>query len=420
MSFAVASRVADAVLMEGYALYPYRATSAKNRYRWTFGVLAPRVWSEAGGCEPWWLRAEVPIEGRGGTATGRLRFLRVVERIVEARDGEAFRPVERLDVGARIAVPWEEGERVEIDFALPISGALSTSIAVPPLEEEEVLRDEGGAVVGRVVRRAVELVGEVEARRDALSGPFERISVRVENRSAIAGDPKEVPRATAVRAAFVSTHVLLASGDGARFLSVVAPPGDAVALAARCASVGVHPVLAGARGDEEGASDVVLASPIILADFPAIAPESPGDFFDSSEIDALLALRTRTLTPEESALARATDPRVAELLDRACALDEAALARLHGVVRRSAGPRVPLLGGRLGPGARVRLRPNAQRRTDVQDLLFEGRTATVEAVREDVDGRTYLAVTIDDDPAVEMHRAKGRFHYYAFDEVEPL
>ena len=35
------ARVADAVLFEGYLLYPYRASAQKNRIRWQFGVLTP-------------------------------------------------------------------------------------------------------------------------------------------------------------------------------------------------------------------------------------------------------------------------------------------------------------------------------------------------------------------------------------------
>ncbi|HEY3666375.1 MAG TPA: hypothetical protein VGL19_10260, partial [Polyangiaceae bacterium] len=39
--------VADAVLYEGYALYPYRASSLKNRVRWNFGGVYPRAYSQA-------------------------------------------------------------------------------------------------------------------------------------------------------------------------------------------------------------------------------------------------------------------------------------------------------------------------------------------------------------------------------------
>ena len=45
--------VADAVLYEGYLLYPYRASSSKNQSRWQFGVLGPSGAAESGvGEEP--------------------------------------------------------------------------------------------------------------------------------------------------------------------------------------------------------------------------------------------------------------------------------------------------------------------------------------------------------------------------------
>ena len=106
MRFAAVQRMADAVLLEGYVLYPYRADSTKNRYRWTFGVLAPQNWNEAGGCEPWWLEAQVIVEGVNPEIYGRLRFLRVVERRVEAktRIEHGYRRVERLNVNEKTFV----------------------------------------------------------------------------------------------------------------------------------------------------------------------------------------------------------------------------------------------------------------------------------------------------------------------------
>ena len=73
----------------------------------------------------------------------------------------------------------------------------------------------------------------------------------------------------------------------------------------------------------------------------------------------------------------------------------------------------------IGPGSRVRLRPGA-RRTDAQDMFLEGLTATVEAVIRDTDNHDCLAVTVDDDPAVEIARWQRRFLYFRPDEVEPL
>ena len=47
----LARAVADAVLYEGYLLYPYRASSAKNQARWQFGVLGPPGAAAAGAGE---------------------------------------------------------------------------------------------------------------------------------------------------------------------------------------------------------------------------------------------------------------------------------------------------------------------------------------------------------------------------------
>jgi hypothetical protein len=73
----------------------------------------------------------------------------------------------------------------------------------------------------------------------------------------------------------------------------------------------------------------------------------------------------------------------------------------------------------VSKGSRVRLRPGT-RRADAQDLFLMSRTATVEAVFFDVEGNNHLAVTLEDDPAADLHQWHGRYLYFAPDEVEPL
>ena len=89
------------------------------------------------------------------------------------------------------------------------------------------------------------------------------------------------------------------------------------------------PVLVG----EEEDRDVILSSPIILYDYPQVAAESPGEMFDATEIDEILALRTMTLTDDEKAEARATDSQAAAIIDRMDTLPAEILDRLHGAVR---------------------------------------------------------------------------------------
>ena len=107
--------VADAVLYEGYLLYPYRRSSAKNRVRWQFGVLTPREWTRArgpedtgvaGSAEGWWQRTECLLHGaaelqREATGLAILPFLQPlhdesVERLRTAMDPDELERAWRL------------------------------------------------------------------------------------------------------------------------------------------------------------------------------------------------------------------------------------------------------------------------------------------------------------------------------------
>ncbi|MCA1826952.1 MAG: hypothetical protein ABR567_00130 [Myxococcales bacterium] len=399
MSFERARRLADAVLLEGYVLYPYRASAAKNRFRWSFGVLAPREWSEAGGCEEWWAETQVLVDG-DARVEGRLRFLQALSRTVETPDGRA---VESLDAQGRLLVSWDEGQLREIDFS-----DTTRLFELPGGESVEDVRGDGGELLGRVRRKWLPLRGSIDVKRERIDAgyPLSRLTVRIENHTPCAD--ADAPRDEALRGSLIAMHVLL----GGAFHSLLDPPDWAKAAATSCRSVRLWPVLAG----EPGTRDVLLCAPIILYDHAAIAPESAGNIFDNTEIDEILTLRTMTLTESEKREARATDPRAAALVDQVDGLAPEVLRRLHGALRGlSGGEMVP----KIAPGMRVLLRPGA-RRTDAQDLLYAGRSATVESVRHDVDGTEYLAVTIDGDPAAELNRLHGRFHYYRPDEVELL
>src|SRR4051812_16513103 len=115
-------------------------------------------------------------------------------------------------------------------------------------------------------------------------------------------------------------------------------------------------------------------------------------------MDEMLALRILTLTDEERREAAALDDRTRDLLARIDALGPDELGRLHGAVR-SLGPAaekartVRVGGAEIGPGARVRLRPNG--RSDVFDLALAGMAATVASIEQDYEDRTYVTVTID-------------------------
>ncbi len=245
MTFDVARAIADAVLLEGYVLYPYRASSRKNQFRFAFGTLAPRSWSEAGGCEPFWMKSECLVEGEAPRVCGQLRFLSVVRRTVEEVFEGGFRPCAALDTESRRYVAWDEGELHELPLP-EIAGEEELTFSLPGGREEELVSS-GGRVVGRVARTKapIELKVRLSIERVEPARALHRLSLRIENVSAPI-DPSATRDAILV-ACCTSTHLLLAVQDGA-FVSLLDPPEGAREAAAACENVRCYPVLAGLEG----------------------------------------------------------------------------------------------------------------------------------------------------------------------------
>ncbi|MER6997234.1 hypothetical protein [Streptomyces sp. NPDC000410] len=449
--FATAREVADAVLFEGYVLYPYRASAAKNRLRWQFGVLVP---PGRAGDEHDFQQTECLMEPKSGaTLCVELRFLHARRRTVQrAREDGGFETVPELHLDDRVLVPWDEGaeERVEITATvaeLTRDGGVTVPFTRPAREDTEPVHDGDGRTVGRLVRRCEEIAGTVRLTARELDGPYRvmRLTAVVRNTSAWSPDGADTDRDAVLPRSLVAAHLLLHL-DAGSFLSMTDPPEWARGAVRACRNQHTWPVLAG----EPGRADLLLSSPIILEDHPAIAPESPGALYDATEIDEILALRTAALTDQEKREARGTDERAAAVIDLADSMPPEILERLHGAVRAlrdvtepgparpdaarpdtpwwdpasdgSADPerdRVVVDGRPVGAGSRVLLRPGP-RRTDAQDLFLHGRSAHVEAVLHDVDGGVHLAVTVEDDPGADIRREQGRFLYFQPDEVVPL
>src|SRR4029450_519081 len=133
-AFELARKVADAVLYEGYLLYPYRASAAKNQARWQFGVLMPRRWSEHGPDEPWATQTECLLEPEGGTTPRVLvRFLHGQAKSVEAVDVEAgtFHEVPALPVDGSELIPWDEATEQEVTVTAPLTRLLAGELVTP-------------------------------------------------------------------------------------------------------------------------------------------------------------------------------------------------------------------------------------------------------------------------------------------------
>jgi hypothetical protein len=449
-----ARKIADAVLYEGYVLYPYRASSGKNQVRWQFGVLAPREWSDAGGCEHSWSQTECLIEDEFEIA-GTVRFLQIQRRIVEQlvdSDADCFLKKESLEAEAELWTSWDEAIEREVQFVQSSDtshGEHLVDFEFPASRTTEAIVTKLGRRVGRFVRECTAVKGTIRVSAEPIeeSRVLRKLHVRIENVTpwSDAGASRDV----VMRSSLIGVHALLEAKRG-KFVSLIDPPEWARAAAPKCSNVHTWPVMVGEEGDRE----VVLSSPIILYDYPQIAPESPGDLYDATEIDEILTLRTMTLTDDEKRQARATDPRAAAIIDRVDDMPPEILDRLHGALRylrgaTTADTETPIENNSAGvelppwwdPGAdasvspetdsvqvgevsvskgcRVRLRPGS-RRSDAQDMFLAGKTARVEAVYFDVEEHEYLAVTLEDDPAADFMQTHGRFLYFYPDEVEPL
>ncbi len=360
-----ARAVADAVLYEGYVLYPYRASSAKNQVRWQWGVLMPPHVVALDPSERSSNRTDVVVDGSRGTLRATVRFLQVQRRHVEDAAGAR---VDRLDVGDTSYVPWDEACEREVVLDVPLDRDLDTSVDVPGGTDAEEL--DGGRLVR--VREPLTVGVRTHVERPVSPYPVTLVTLRVENRTA-GGDPggdRSGRRPEWLRRALVACHVLLEL-EHAAFVSQLDPPQWASGFVAGCVNDGVFPVLAG----PDGQAGLVLSSPIILYDHPQLAPQSESSFFDALEIDELLSLRTATLTDEEKREMRGDRPadRLAARRGRGHAPGAVGAPARHGPLPRRddrARPatgadtaRRAVVGPRLRHERRPRERQPAHRRT---------------------------------------------------------
>jgi hypothetical protein len=324
-------KIVEAVLYEGYILWPYRRSAKKNQQRWTFGGVYPQAYSEARGeDDPWIMQTQCLVSGEEESIIEvKVRFLHVTERKVGRRNGEDLEFVEELRVGGELYLPWDEATEREITVGrFGLSELLESSkrvgIDIPGGSREEPLTEPTGEIGGTLVRSWRTLCGTVEVEAETLREGTFKVTVRITNTTPWGGEDRE----STLRQTFVSTHTVL-EVEGGEFVSLMDPPDELQEAVRECENLKTWPVLVG----EEGARNMLLSSPIILYDYPQIAPESPGDLFDGGEIDQLLILNILTLTDEEKEEMRASDPRGREILTRCESLSPEELMNLHGAVR---------------------------------------------------------------------------------------
>lgn len=366
MNLTLVDRIANAVLYEGYMLYPYRASAVKNRQRWNFGAVCPETFSVAsGGTDACVMQTQCLVAGNDRASIDvKVRFLHLLAREVavlenrgiedgelrmEDRDGigsalldlplskldphsSIFRQVESLEVEGKLFQTWQEAVEREASMENVELGALRSSpvrmlLTFPTSLEEEVLRDAAGEIVGTIVRRQELIEASVDVSAEALGDQLFKLTARISNLTPLSPDALS-SRNEALMRSLVSTHTILGVRGG-EFVSLLEPPDALREPVAVCSNIGTYPVLVG----EGGERDLMLSSPIILYDYPQIAPESAGELFDSTEIDEILTLRIMTLTEEEKREMRSIDDRARRILERTETMPLEQLLKLHGAVR---------------------------------------------------------------------------------------
>jgi hypothetical protein len=368
VSRAKLDELVETLLYEGYALYPYTPGATKNSTPTPFGIVYPPAYAEGNPAAHDHLRMEGGLVAReGAPVSATVRFL--------APSGERHQAAER---------------RVE----LPVAGK-AVPFAFDGLE------------------------GRARLRVDAAGEGVLRVRVCVHNTTPLE-DP-QAGRAEALQASLLSTHVI-ATAPGSRFLSPLEHR--------EFESVNTFPVLATPE------DDTLLGAAIVLPDHPQLAPQSRGNLFDGTEIEEALLLHVHAMPEMERAAIAEQDPAVRAMVERAAATTPEDLFALHGVMQpvrpaeQTEPPKPPadlpnfpgeaeVTVGEITfrRGDKVRLRPRDE--GDPIDHMVDGRTATIEKLLYDVDGRLYFAVTVDGDPGQELLRDTGRFLYFFEGEVEP-
>jgi hydrogenase maturation protease len=346
----LARKVADAVLFEGYMLYPYRPSAIKNRQRWSFGILYPPDFAEVlGGTERCSMHSECLLESLGNAGVQiQLRFLHPLVRQVsqavqlqsvklkslQSKD-KRFQAVPSIVIDGRRIESWDEGVERCVEFDLPAleAGPQTLPFHFDGGDETELLRDSSGQLAGILTRTQHELTGTITVFCESIRDGVLKLAIEISNTTPLpngaSGDSNACgDRNSALCCSLLSAHTIL-TVNSASFVSLLDPPMELREAVSACRNIGNFPVLVGTPPER----DMLLCSPIVLYDYPQVAPESAADFYDATEMDEMLTLRVMTLTDEEKDEMRSADDHVRTLLERTEQSAREQLSRTHGAIR---------------------------------------------------------------------------------------
>ncbi len=173
-----ARQVADAVLYEGYLLYPYRQTAQKNQVRFQFGVLMPPGYATVDPNERAATQTECVLDcGDDAEVRVLARFLRYTERTVQAisPDTGDLQDVGALYVAGTEYTTWTEAREQEHQVAVPVRDLLAgdqrRDFALPAGTSAERITDPAGRPAGQVTRRWAGLDGRISLHAERVGRP---------------------------------------------------------------------------------------------------------------------------------------------------------------------------------------------------------------------------------------------------------
>ena len=438
--------VVHAVLYEGYILYPYRASARKNKQRFTFGRVYPQAYHDAqNGAEPYTMQTECLVEGPPSAHLEIIaRFLQPMERDIgqlaapmrempAPNNPDFFHVVPELEIDGQLYQSWMEAVERALEIPAMSLGELCAEARTIPFHfvatrSLEPILDANDHIAGVIVRGQEAIAGAVEISGTPVGQELVKVTVRIVNRSPVPVDDLDDTNEIVMRT-LASTHTILHLRGG-DFVSLIDPPEVHAQAAAACKNSGTWPILVGEEAKHE--RDTMVSSPIILYDYPQIAPQSPGDLFDSGEIDEILTLRIMTMTDEEKREMRGVDEQTRRILERTESMPSGDLLKMHGVMRGSnkmdeeffnpstKPTTVSVQGVTLKTGDLVRVRPKS--RADAMDMALAGKVAMIESIEQDAENKLHLALVMEDDPGRDlgMMRQPGHRFFYGADEVEPV
>lgn len=312
-----AVKVADAILYEGYMLYPYRGSALKNHQRWSFGVLYPQDYEEVrNGTERSFMHAEFVLLIKANCKLKvNLRFLHL--RCEKAAIYE-LASESNLELGSDTRA---EGVPRSIEFECDLRAALPQRFPFTVPVSSDCVQNQS-----IVANAHDQLQGVVIVNADRVHDELLKVSIEVRNETnSLFG---RLDRDSALHRSMLSAHLILVA-EGAGFVSLLDPPVELSTHVSTCRNVGNFPVLVGCEGDH----DMMLCSPIILYDYPQVASESAGDFYDCTEMDEMLTLRVLTLTDQEKTEMRSAGEHTRNLLERTERSAREQLIKTHGAIR---------------------------------------------------------------------------------------